>query len=64
MENSRKWKNVELKGFASEQFGQFLYDNCIEFESSECYDLVHFEVCVDDYETAAVNDFLNELEEI
>lgn len=61
---NRTWKNVELNKMDAERLGSFLYENDIEFEESECYDMVHFEVNVDEYEADAVNNFLDELEEI
>ena len=62
--DKRTWKNVELNKMDAEKLGSFLYENDIEFEESECYNMVHFEVNVDEYEEDAVNDFLDELEEI
>ena len=62
MTNTRKWLNVELSQADANELKDFLNDNDIEFESSECYDEIHFEVLVDEYEKKAVNDFLNELE--
>ena len=59
----RKWMNVEVSRVESELLGAFLYENDIEFESSECYDKIHFEVNVDEYERDAVDSFLDELEE-
>lgn len=62
MTNTRKWLNVELSQADANELKDFLNDNNIEFESSECYDKIHFEVLVNEYEKEAVNDFLNELE--
>lgn len=58
---NRTWKNVELDRADADRLGAFLYENDIEFESSECYDKIHFEVCTDDYETEAVNEFLEQI---
>ena len=62
MTNTRKWLNVELSQADANELKDFLNDNDIEFESSECYDKIYFEVLVNEYEKEAVNDFLNELE--
>lgn len=62
MTNTRKWLNVELSQADANELKDFLNDNDIEFESSEYYDKIHFEVLVNKYEKEAVNDFLNELE--
>lgn len=62
MTNTRKWLNVELSQADANELKDFLNDYDIEFESSECYDKIHFEVLVDEYEKEAVNDFLNGLE--
>lgn len=62
MTNTRKWLNVELSQADANELKDFLNDNDIKFESSECYDKIHFEVLVNEYEKEAVNDFLNELE--
>ena len=62
MARTKAWKNVEVSRQEAEKLDVFLYDNEIEYEESECYDKVHFEVCVDDYEEDAVNCFLDELE--
>lgn len=63
MKTNRVWKNVEVSKHEAEQLGVFLYDNEIKSESSECYDKIHFEICVNEYEEEAVNEFLDELEE-
>ena len=59
----RKWLNTEVTKVQAEMLGAFLYENDIEFEESECYDRIHFEVNVDEYERDAVDRFLDELEE-
>lgn len=58
----RTWKNVEVSKETAKELSAFLYDNNIDFESSACYDLVHFECNVNDYETDAINDFLDSME--
>ena len=62
MTNTRKWLNVELSQADANELKNFLNDYDIKFESSECYDKIHFEVFVDEYEKEAINDFLDELD--
>lgn len=57
----RQWLNTEVTRTQAELLESFLYENDIDFEESECYDKVHFEVNVDEYERDAVNSFLDEL---
>lgn len=57
----RTWLNTEVTHTQAELLGSFLHENDIDFEESECYDKVHFEVNVDEYERDAVNSFLDEL---
>jgi len=59
----REWLNTNVTRRQAELLGSFLYENDIEFEESEYYDRVHFEVNVDEYELDAVNSFLDELTE-
>ena len=59
----REWLNTNVTRRQAELLGNFLYENDIEFEESEYYDRVHFEVNVDEYELDAVNSFLDELTE-
>ena len=61
---TRTWKNVELNQNDANELKDFLNDYDIEFESSECYDKIHFEILVDEYEAEAINDFLDELDEM
>lgn len=59
----REWLNTNVTRRQAELLGNFLCENDIEFEESEYYDRVHFEVNVDEYELDAVNNFLDELTE-
>jgi len=61
---TRTWKNVELNQNDANELKDFLNDYDIEFESSECYDKIHFEILVDEYESEAINDFLDELDKM
>lgn len=53
--------NVELNKDDAEKLKAYLKDNGIYFEPSSCYNLIHFEVKVDEAEAEQVNKFLAEL---
>ena len=38
----------------------FLDENEIEYEASEAYNLIHFEINVNEYEKEAINGFIDE----
>ena len=44
----QKWYIVELSPITAELFKDFLRDNSIRFESSGCYNLVHFQIFIKD----------------
>lgn len=44
----QKWYSVELSPITAELFKYFLRDNAIRFESSGCYNLVHFQIFIKD----------------
>ena len=56
----RTWLNTEVTTNEAEILKDFLDENDIEYETSEAYDLIHFEINVNDYERNAVNDFIDE----
>lgn len=56
----RTWLNTEVTTKEAEILKDFLDENDIEYETSEAYDLIHFEINVNDYERNAVNDFIDE----
>ena len=64
MKMERTWKNVELNQNDANELKDFLNDYGILFESSECYDKIHFEIFVGAYVTEAINDFLDELDKM
>ena len=41
-----RWFNIELKKLSSLIFKDFLRYNGYRYESSECYDLIHFEIFI------------------
>ena len=53
--------NVELNKEDAEKLKAYLKENGIYFEPSSCYNLVHFEIKVDEAEAKKVNKFLAEL---
>lgn len=56
----RTWLNTEVTTEEAEMLKEFLDENDIEYETSEAYDLIHFEINVNDYERNAINDFIDE----
>lgn len=54
-----KWYNVELHPISAELFKDFLHEKGIRFETSGCFDLVHFEVYIyDEKQIDDINSFL------
>lgn len=53
--------SVELNKDDAEKLKVYLKENGIYFEPSSCYNLIHFEVKVDETELKSVNDFLETL---
>lgn len=55
----QKWFSVELSTITAALFKVFLRDNGIRFESSGCYNLVHFQIFIkDEKDYNACNSFL------
>jgi hypothetical protein len=44
MEKSKKWYNAELNQKDAEKLHQHLYDINAHFETSGCFEMVHFEI--------------------
>ena len=53
--------NVELNKEDAEKLKMYLKENEIYFEPSACYNLIHFEIKVDEEEVKKVNAFLEKL---
>lgn len=53
--------NVELNNDDAEKLKAYLNAEGIYFEPSSCYNLIHFEIKVDEAEAEKVNKFLAEL---
>ena len=56
-----KYYSVELNKDDAEELKTFLKSNGIYFEPSSCYNLIHFEIKVDEVELKRVSDFLENL---
>ena len=57
----RKYFSVELNKEDAEKLKVFLKRKGIYYEPSSCYNLIHFEVKVDEEELKMVDDFLEAL---
>lgn len=57
----KRFYNVELNKEDAEKLKVYLKENGIYFEPSSCYNLIHFEVKVDEKELKKVNGFLEKL---
>jgi len=58
MFNMRTWKSVELSKADADKFRVFLKENGIKYEASGCFNLIHFQVHVNDTETNNIDAFL------
>ena len=56
----KRFYNVELNKEDAEKLKVYLKENGIYFEPSACYNLIHFEIKVDEAELDKVNKFLAE----
>ena len=56
----RTWLNTEVTKEEAEMLKDFFEENDIEYETSEAYDLIHFEINVNEYEKDAINCFIDE----
>ena len=56
----RTWLNTEVTKEEAEMLKDFLDENDIEYETSEAYNLIHFEINVNEYEKDAINCFIDE----
>ena len=61
---TRKWLNVELTVGNTMTFTEFLRNNNIKYETSECYNLIHIEVYVNENERNMCDVFLEKLHNI
>lgn len=55
-----KWYNIELDKDSALAFQAFLIENEIAYEPSECFNLIHFEILLNDFSLATVNKWLDE----
>lgn len=58
-EMERRWMNVELDRETAPKFAGFLVMQGYKFESSGCYNLVHFEIYVNDVERDICDEWLS-----
>ena len=57
----KQYYNVELNRDDAEKLKAYLKENGIYFEPSSCYNLIHFEIKVDEAELKMVDSFLENL---
>ena len=57
---SKKWVNTELPKETAGRFKEYCRDMHIKFESSECYNLIHFECFMNEEEIIKANAFIDE----
>ncbi len=55
-----KWYNVELNIDEARMFECFLKDNKIAYEASGCFNLIHFEVLLNDVSLSHVCKWIDE----
>lgn len=58
MENNKTWYSVELNADNAYRFMDYLRTKGINFEPSECYNLIHFECYMTNDERKDANDHL------
>ena len=58
MKYGKLWYSVELSKDNADIFKEYLHNNDIRFEPSECYNLIHFECCMTPDELKSANEFL------
>lgn len=57
----KQWYNVELNHEDAKKLKFFLKSNNIYFEPSSCYNLIHFEIKLDEAGKKLVDEFLETL---
>jgi len=57
--SERKWLNTELLPGDADKLRRYLIDNGYKFETSGCFNHVHFEILLSETEADAVNRFLS-----
>lgn len=55
-----RWVNTELPKETAGRFKEYCRDMHIKYETSECFNLIHFECYMNDEEIAKANDFIDE----
>lgn len=54
-----KWRSIELNGRDAVKFKEHLYKTNLKFETSGCFELVHFEVLATSEEADELNSYLD-----
>mgnify|MGYP006956014296 CR=1 FL=1 len=54
-----KWRSIELNEHDAVKFKEHLYKTNLKFETSGCFELVHFEVLTTPEEARKLNDYLD-----
>lgn len=54
----KKYYSIELNHVDSFKLKWFLSEHHIKYESSECYNLIHFEICCDKHEKDMLDSYL------
>ena len=54
----RKWKSVEVTREIADKLRRFLKVKGIRYEASGCYNLIHFQILVNERETEKINTWL------
>ena len=57
----KKWFNVELEKTEAERLKMFLRGYGAKYETSGCFNLIHFEILCDLYDLNVINWFLADL---
>jgi hypothetical protein len=57
----KKYRSTEVNTVEAEALRIFLKENDIEYEPSQCGELIHFEILCDNDEAQAINDFIDTL---
>lgn len=53
------WVNIELPKETAGRFKEYCRDMHITYETSECFNLIHFECDMTETEVEAANNFIN-----
>lgn len=57
MNEKRTWKKVELNKADAEIFRKYLKENDFYYKPSGCFNLIHFEIYVNEIEAKTISNF-------